>query len=65
MREPRTHVGTGDRCRWAAEESMRDENRMVELESEKLTDQQGWVNHFLQGHQRVFEGLRKGSDTFK
>lgn len=50
---------------WAAEESMRDEDRMVELESEKLTDQQGWVNHSLQGRQRVFEGLRKGSDTFK
>ena len=65
MREPRTHVGAGDRCMWAAEESMRDEDRMVELESEKLTDQQGWVNHSLQGRQRVFEGLRKGSDTFK
>jgi len=54
MREPRTHMGAGDRCRWAVEESMRDEDRMVELESEKLSDQQGWVSHFLQGHRRVF-----------
>lgn len=43
----------------------RDEDGMVELESEKLTDQQGWVSHFLQGHQTVFGGLRKGSDTTK
>ena len=49
----------------AGGQQRRDEDQMVELESEKLTDQQGWLRHFLQGHQRVFGGLRKGSDKVR